>query len=86
MVLWGQGEMHLRVVTERLSERYGVGIERRQPTVGYRETIQTLRRSLGCATDSGGLQEESATLGIPCAVLRHRTDRPARRSANGPSA
>jgi elongation factor G len=40
VVLWGQGEMHLRVVTERLSERYGVGIERRQPTVGYRETIR----------------------------------------------
>ena len=40
VVLWGQGEMHLRVVTERLSERYGVAIERRQPTVGYRETIR----------------------------------------------
>ena len=40
MVLWGQGEMHLRVATERLSDRYGVAIERRQPTVGYRETIR----------------------------------------------
>src|SRR6476646_11769485 len=38
VVLWGQGEMHLRVATERLSDRYGVAIERRQPTVGYRET------------------------------------------------
>ncbi len=40
VVLWGQGEMHLRVATERLSDRFGVAIERRQPTVGYRETIR----------------------------------------------
>ena len=40
VVLWGQGEMHLRVATERLSDRYGVAIERRTPRVGYRETIR----------------------------------------------
>jgi elongation factor G len=40
VVLWGQGEMHLRVATEHLSDRYGVAIERRQPSVGYRETIR----------------------------------------------
>ena len=40
VVLWGQGEMHLRVATERLSDRYGVAIERRTPGVGYRETIR----------------------------------------------
>jgi elongation factor G len=40
VVLWGQGEMHLRVTTERLSDRYGIAIERRQPSVGYRETIR----------------------------------------------
>ena len=40
IVLWGQGEMHLRVATERLADRYGVAIERRQPSVGYRETIR----------------------------------------------
>ncbi|HUZ31664.1 MAG TPA: elongation factor G [Xanthobacteraceae bacterium] len=40
VVLWGQGEMHLRVITERLSDRYGVAIERRQPSVGYQETIR----------------------------------------------
>jgi elongation factor G len=39
-VIWGQGEMHLRVATERLAERFGIAIERRQPTVGYRETIK----------------------------------------------
>ena len=40
VVLWGQGEMHLRVATERLSDRYGIAIERRTPSVGYRETIR----------------------------------------------
>jgi len=40
VVLWGQGEMHLRVATEQLNHRYGVAIERRQPSVGYRETIR----------------------------------------------
>jgi elongation factor G len=40
VVVWGQGEMHLRVATERLADRFGVAIERRKPTVGYRETIK----------------------------------------------
>jgi elongation factor G len=40
MVVWGQGEMHLRVAAERLNDRFGVAIERRQPKVGYRETIK----------------------------------------------
>ena len=40
VVVWGQGEMHLRVATERLAERFGVAIVRRPPTVGYRETIR----------------------------------------------
>jgi elongation factor G len=40
IVLWGQGEMHLRVATERLADRFGVPIVTRKPTVGYRETIK----------------------------------------------
>jgi elongation factor G len=40
VVVWGQGEMHLRVATERLADRYGIAIERRTPSVGYRETIR----------------------------------------------
>ena len=40
VILWGQGEMHLRIATERLSSRFGVGITTRRPTVGYRETIK----------------------------------------------
>jgi elongation factor G len=40
VVVWGQGEMHLRVASERLADRFGVAIERRTPSVGYRETIR----------------------------------------------
>ena len=40
VVVWGQGEMHLRVATERLAERFGIAIERHRPSVGYRETIK----------------------------------------------
>src|SRR3989440_8742905 len=40
IVVWGQGEMHLRVATERLADRFTVPIERRKPLVGYRETIK----------------------------------------------
>ena len=40
IVVWGQGEMHLRVATERLADRFGVQIEKRKPGVGYRETIK----------------------------------------------
>jgi elongation factor G len=40
VVIWGQGEMHLRVATERLADRYGVPVTSRSPTVGYRETIR----------------------------------------------
>ncbi|HEY4819813.1 MAG TPA: elongation factor G [Xanthobacteraceae bacterium] len=40
IVVWGQGEMHLRVATERLADRFGVAIERRTPSVGYRETVR----------------------------------------------
>ena len=40
VVLWGQGEMQLRVATERLTDRFGVATASRKPTVGYRETIK----------------------------------------------
>lgn len=40
VVVWGQGEMHLRVATERLAQRFGVAITTHRPSVGYRETIR----------------------------------------------
>jgi elongation factor G len=40
VVIWGQGEMHLRVASERLGDRYAVPVSTRPPAVGYRETIR----------------------------------------------
>jgi elongation factor G len=40
MLLLGQGEMHLRVATERLQRKYGVAVERQARLVPYKETIR----------------------------------------------
>ena len=40
VIVWGQGEMHLRVLTERLSGRFGIAIDKHKPRVGYRESIR----------------------------------------------
>jgi elongation factor G len=39
-VLWGQGEMHLRVALDRLKDKYGVALETELPKVAYKEAIR----------------------------------------------
>ncbi len=39
-VLWGQGEMHLRVALERLKDRFGVNVKSQPPAIGYLETVR----------------------------------------------
>lgn len=39
-VLWGQGEIHLRVAAERLANRYNVPVDMKRPQVPYKETIR----------------------------------------------
>ncbi|MEP7217441.1 MAG: UDP-N-acetylglucosamine 2-epimerase (non-hydrolyzing) [Bacteroidota bacterium] len=46
------------------------------PPAGYREFIELVRGSIGVVTDSGGVQEETTWLGIPCITLRETTERP----------
>jgi elongation factor G len=38
-VLYGLGDLHLRVMLQRMSERYGVGVQTNPPSVPYRETV-----------------------------------------------
>ena len=38
-VIYGTGELHLRVLLERMTDRYGVHIKTHPPSVPYRETI-----------------------------------------------
>ena len=40
MVLWGQGEMHLRVTIERLKRKYGIDAIAKRRQVPYKETIR----------------------------------------------
>ena len=39
-VLWGQGEMHLKVALDRLSGKYGLAMETERPKVAYKEAIR----------------------------------------------
>ena len=40
MVLWGQGEMHLRVALERLAAKFGVHARAKPRRIAYKETIR----------------------------------------------
>jgi elongation factor G len=40
MLLWGQGEMHLRVTLERLARRFGIKAETAKRQIPYKETIR----------------------------------------------
>jgi elongation factor G len=40
MVLWGQGEMHLRVALERLTRKYGIDAATHPRQIPYKETIR----------------------------------------------
>jgi len=40
LVLWGQGDIHLRVAAERLNGRYHVPVATSRPSVPYKETIR----------------------------------------------
>jgi UDP-N-acetylglucosamine 2-epimerase (non-hydrolysing) len=44
--------------------------------IGYLDFLQLLNRSCLVLTDSGGIQEETTVLGIPCVTLRENTERP----------
>ena len=46
------------------------------PPLGYREMLSLLEGAAVVLTDSGGVQEETTALGIPCVTLREQTERP----------
>lgn len=46
------------------------------PPLGHRHAIQAMLAADCVLSDSGGLQEECAALGVPLLVLRERTERP----------
>lgn len=46
------------------------------PPQGYREMLGLMRDARVVFTDSGGIQEETTALGVPCVTLRESTERP----------
>jgi UDP-N-acetylglucosamine 2-epimerase (non-hydrolysing) len=46
------------------------------PPLGYLEFLALTSQARVIVTDSGGLQEESTALGVPCLTLRLNTERP----------
>jgi UDP-N-acetylglucosamine 2-epimerase (non-hydrolysing) len=46
------------------------------PSLGYREFLDLMRGAALVITDSGGIQEETTVLGVPCATVRPNTERP----------
>ncbi|MCX7893489.1 MAG: UDP-N-acetylglucosamine 2-epimerase (non-hydrolyzing) [Burkholderiales bacterium] len=44
--------------------------------LGYLETLGLMARAAVVLTDSGGIQEETTALGVPCLTMRENTERP----------
>jgi UDP-N-acetylglucosamine 2-epimerase (non-hydrolysing) len=44
--------------------------------VGYLEMLDLVEHAFAVVTDSGGLQEETTALGVPCLTVRPNTERP----------
>jgi len=63
-----------RAAIERLGERFDH--VRLLPPASYLEFIALQRGARAVLTDSGGVQEETTYLGVPCFTLRDNTERP----------
>ncbi|MEP6702204.1 MAG: UDP-N-acetylglucosamine 2-epimerase (non-hydrolyzing) [Betaproteobacteria bacterium] len=63
-------------------EQYGLqslldsGALMQLPPQGYLEMLGLMRSARLVLTDSGGIQEETTALGVPCVTLRENTERP----------
>lgn len=66
--------------TRKNAEEFGLAGALRSLTIteplGYTEMLSLTAGAAVVLTDSGGLQEETTALGIPCVTLREQTERP----------
>lgn len=54
---------------------HGANLKITEP-IGYRDFTTLMKHARLVATDSGGIQEETTALGIPCLTMREGTERP----------
>jgi len=68
--------MHPR--TRKMAGRFGIPLDGISPLepLGFLEFLQLEANARLVLTDSGGVQEESCILGVPCVTLRKNTERP----------
>ena len=64
--------------TAKRVEEFGLSMNgiRTLPPQGYLEFLNLMSTATIVLTDSGGLQEETTILGVPCLTLRYNTERP----------
>lgn len=65
--------------TQKMLEKFGVFLSddiHRLPPLGFHEAVNLWKDAALVMTDSGGLQEETTVLGVPCVTLRENTERP----------
>ncbi|HBG04181.1 MAG: UDP-N-acetylglucosamine 2-epimerase [Geobacteraceae bacterium GWC2_58_44] len=65
--------------TRKMMESYGIDLSDKVillPPLGYRDALYLWKDAEAVLTDSGGLQEETTALGVPCVTIRDNTERP----------
>lgn len=72
---WQMDEFFANSAPEIASEEKFHGLFRTAP-LGYIDFLQLMQNARVVFTDSGGIQEETTVLGVPCLTLRHNTERP----------
>ena len=68
-----QARLHALGLSDRIERVQGLSAI--QP-LGYDDFVTLMRHARLVATDSGGIQEETTALGLPCLTLRRETERP----------
>jgi len=65
--------------TEKMMARFGISFSENVhtfPPLSFRESLYLWKDAQVVITDSGGLQEETTALGVPCVTVRENTERP----------